>query len=802
MLNDLRYAVRVLFKQRGFTAVALTTLALGIGANTAIFSIVHAVLLRPLPFTAPEGLYVIWGATDRGNRAPASEADFLDWRSQNRSFDDLAALDFASLTLSGGGEPEQVPAGVVSASMFNLLGLTPVAGRVFTADEDRPEGPPVVVLGYALWQRRFGGDRAIVGKTVALNGRLRTVVGVMPPNVDFPGPMTGSKVELWVPIALDSRKADRGMHYMGVLGRLKPEVSLTQARDDMAAIARRIEQQYPETNTGWRINIVPLHEQLVGDVRPALLVLMGAVGFVLLIACANVANLLLARGTARAREIAVRGALGASRARLLRQLLTESLLLAAAGSAVGLLLAMWTVDLLPSVSAGTLPRLTEIRMNGSVFAFALAMSVITGVLFGLAPAWQATLSSLNEALKIGGRAPASAGGAMRSTFVVVEIALACVLLIGAALLIRSLQRLEHVDPGFRSENVLTASLSLPDSRYRTDAQRVAFLGEVLPRIRSLPNVEAVGATSLLPLGGSDTRLIFTIEGEVPQPPGRRPSGGYRNVSDGYFSAMGIPLVRGRGFSERDTGNALGIAVINKTLAQRYFANRDPLGRRIKMDVPEADSPWLTIVGIVGDVKHRSLAEENPAEIYTPFAQNPTPYLTLVARTRGRPSILAAALRGEVRAVDPGLPFEKVRGMDEVMSESVAQPRFRTMLLGCFAGLALVLASVGVYGVMAYSVQQRWHEMGLRMALGARPRDVVALVVGSGLRLTAAGIGIGVAGALAVTKVLSELLFGISPTDPGTFAIVAGVLAAIAGLASYIPARRATRADPMMALRAE
>lgn len=809
--QDLRFSARMLWKSRAFTLIAIVALALGIGANTAIFSVVNAVLLRPLPFPESERLMMVWERRPRQNRDsnPVAPADFIDWQNQNQVFASMAAYSGSAFNLTEtGAEPEQIVGQMVTPGFFQTLGARAAIGRALSPEADRPGGDRAVVLSHRLWQRRFGGDARVVGRTVTLNDQSFTVVGVMPP--DFNYPETDS--ELWaasrraVPdIALAGNpdpETLRSLHYLNVIARLKPGVTREQAHAEMETIAARLEQEHPTENNGHTARVVSLHEQLVGDVRPALLILLGAVGLVLLIACANVANLLLARATARAKEMSIRTALGASRARLVRQLLTESTMLAVAGGAVGLLLAVWGLDLLIALSPENIPRLSEINLDKWVLAFTLGVSLLTGLIFGLAPALQASSLDLNSALKEGGRGTTEAFGRrrMRSALVVFEVALTLVLLIGAGLMIRSFSRLQQVDPGFKADNVLTMELSLPQSRFNESEQQAAiFFREVVGRIGTLPGVEAVGATWILPMSGSGAGTGFEIEGYTPAP-NERTNTAFSSISPRYFETMSIPVVRGRAFTETDTAEAQGVAIINDAFARRYFASEDPIGRRIRPRGDEND--WLTIIGVVGSVRQIGLAEEPRAEMFLSYLQSPVPFMNVVIRTNADPMNLIAAVRREVWAVNPNQPVANVSTMNELVANSVARTRFNTLLLQLFAAVALALAIVGLYGVMAYSVAQRTHEIGLRMALGAQGRDVLKMVVKQGMILVLIGIAIGLAAAFALTRLMATLLYGVSATDPVTFIGIALLLIAAAFVACYIPARRATKIDPMVALRYE
>ena len=806
-MQDLRYAARVLLRSRGFTAVAVATLALGIGVNTAIYSIVYTVLLKPLPYDAPERLVMVWGNPDssRSRSGAASPADFLDWRAENSVFEDLAAVNRMQAAFTDGGEPVRLEGIQASAGLFELLRVAPALGRAYTEEEDRPGAPLVVVLSDALWRERFGADPRLVGGSITLNGEKRTILGVMPPGFDFPRVATGAPVQFWVPFQFDRARASRGGHFLGVVGRLRDGVTLAGAQAQMDAIAARLEKQYPETNTNWGIDLFSLHDEVVGDVGTALFVLVGAVTFVLLIACANVANLQLARASGRARELAVRSAVGAGQWRLMRQLLTESIVLSLAGSLVGVLLAAWALEFASTMMAAWLPRAWEIGINAPVLAFTVLTALVTGVLFGLAPALHVTGGGLGTTLKTGGRTTGSRGQqALRTAFVVSEVALAFVLLIGAGLLLRSLQQLQNVRPGFQPDQTLTAVVSLPDARYPDLTRQSPFTTGLLERVRRVPAIRQAALASFIPFDGKETLLVFDVDGEPQRRPGEGRLAQWRVVSDGFFETLGVPLLQGRTFRPDDSMAAPRVAVVSAALVKRFFPGKNPLGQRVTLDDLNGEEPpqWFTIVGVVDDVRFRRLTDPAMPVLFYPVAQQAFPEFTLVARTGSDPMSLVASLRAIVRSLDPSMPVTDVRTMEEVVSTSIAGARFRTTLLASFAVVALLLAAIGVYGVMSYSVEQRSQEMGLRMALGASPRDVLTLVTGQGVRLAAAGILLGLVAAYAVTRVLESLLFGVSTTDPVTFAGIAALLAAVAILAAYLPARRATRTDPMVVLRAE
>ncbi len=794
MLRDSRYAIRQLAKSPGFTTVAILTLALGIGATSAMFSVINGVLLRPLPYPNAETLMRVHEIVPQYGRFSVAPATFLDWRQQNTVFERIAAYAGGGATLTDASGAERLSNAEVSWDVFELLQVRPALGRGFRAEEDTPGKDNVIVLSHRMWQRRFAADPNVLGKPVTLNGAPSTIVGVMPPGFYFPS----RQVEYWTPIAIDPANASRGAHFLGVLARLKPGVSQQQAETEMKTIAGRLGQQYPKESANESAEIVALHEQVIGDSRPALLTLMAAVGVLILIACANVANLLLVRASVRAKEIAIRTALGAGRRRLVLQMLSESLILSLAGGALGLMLAYFAIGPIRTLSAGSIPRVDDIAIDTTVLGFALAVSLLTGLLFGLAPAWQAGRGGVAEALKEGGRSSTLSGGRwVRSGLLIAEVALSIVLLVGATLLLRSFARLTDVDPGFRPDNVLAFRVALPNTSYPEDHHRIAFFDRLLERLDALPQITAAGMAQTLPMRG-DYYLSVAIQGRPAPKPGEELSANHRGVSPAYFTTLGIPLLRGRIFTGQDAEKAPMVAVVDETFVERYFPNEDPIGRGL--DIGNGTDGFYQIVGVVGKVHHDSLDSNPGPTMYVPFKQDVFSQMWIVARTDGDPAQLSSAARQTVREIDPGLPAYAMTPLPTVVSDSVAQQRFSMLLLGLFASVALFLAAVGLYGVVAYSVSQRTQEIGLRMAIGAQRGDVLALVVGGGMKLALIGVAIGIAGALALSGVVRTMLFGVTQLDAVSYAATSIVLLAVAALACYVPARRATRVDPITALR--
>jgi predicted permease len=802
LLHDLRYALRQLRRTPTFTVSAIACLALGIGANTAIFSVINAVLVRPLPYPDPDRLMWVFGANEsrHRDRNVVSPGDYLDWKSQNQVFERMAGVYDIRMNLTGGGEPIEVPVQLATADLFPLLGVHPILGRTYTAEEDTPGGPPVVVLSHGLWQRRFGGAKDVVGRTVSLDGKSHTVIGVLPEGVRIVG--LPRPPDLWVPFALDPAidyRASSG-RFMLALARLAPAVGRDRAEAEMATIARRLEQLHPDFNRGWSVNVIPMSELATGALRRPLLILAGVVTLVLLIACANAANLQLAQATARSREIAVRAALGASRSRVVRQFLVESLLLALAGGVVGLILAFWLTDALAAKAAEDIPRLGEIHVDLAALTFTLAVSAVAGVLFGLVPAVHAGRADLHESLKEGGRGLSGGGARTRAILVAAQVALSLVLLVGAGLLLKSFARLQQVDLGFEPDRVLTARVTLPEARYPKPEQQVAFFDELLSQLRTRPGVVSAGAINWLPLSGLRSATSFWFENRPKPGPGEKLGTDVRAVDPGYFPTMGIALLGGRQLARTDGPLQPRSVVVSESFVQRYLPDDEPLGQRIVM--PWGDTLTATIVGVVADVKHTGVDSAASPTTYWPLAQFPSNFMNLVIRTSGDPASLGAAVEAQVHSLDPELAVADIRPLDTYLGDSLARRRFSMTLLAGFASLALVLTAVGLYGVMAYSVLQRTRELGIRLALGASAETVLRGVLGRGLALVAVGIAVGLAGALAFTRVLGALLYEVGPTDPAVFAGIVALLSLVGLISSYAPARRATRVDPAIALRSE
>ena len=812
LIQDLRYGMRGLRKNLGFSLVAIAVLALGIGANTAIFSVVNAVLLRPLPFDDPSRLVQIWHvpppkAFPGMTRFSVSAANYLDWKQQNHVFEKTAIYTYDQYDLTVGDKPQSLAAAAVESTFFPVLGVQPLLGRVFLAEEDQEGRSNVLVLSYGFWQTQFGGNPSVVGQKIMLNGTAHTVIGVMGPRFNRP-----DWAKFWVPMAWTAQqRAVRGEHHYMVIGRLKPGVSLPQAQAEMNTISSQLAQQYPADDKDWGAVVVPLRDELVGDVRPSLLILLGAVAFVLLIACANVANLVLAKTLSRRKEIAIRSALGASRRRVLQQVLSETLLLALVGGAIGLVIAHFGVALIVKFLGQQLPHSTEIGLDGWVLAFALGISLLTGLLAGLLPAIRLTRGDVNQALKQGlGRTDSDSGGnRTRSALVVCEVALSLVLLVGAGLMIRSLLLLRAVDPGFKPQNVLTLTVSVAANKFPVPAQQVSFFDQVLQRVRALPGVESAGLIDALPLSGGGSHQPVAIEGRPVVPMAEQPEVDVRLISPGYMRAMRIPVVKGRDFTDDDVAGKPRVVVISESMAKRFWPNEDPIGKHLKLTF--SSNADREVIGIVGDVKLDSLDESrSTATLYSPEPQLSSPALgewrsfgmSMVVRTSANPGSVLSAVTAAVHQVDPETPVLDAKTMDVVVDESVTQQRSTMLLLAAFAGLALLLAAVGIYSVLSYAVRRRVREIGIRMALGAQIGDVLRMVVVEGMRPTVIGVVIGLAGALALGRVLSSVIYGVSARDLATFGTVAALLTAVGFLASVIPAYRATRVDPMKTLREE
>ncbi len=805
-LQDLRFGTRVLVKHPAFTLIAVITLALGIGANTAIFSVVNTVLLRSLPYKDPEQLVAVWEVQNKLDQAMFSPAEFRDYQAQNQSFTEMAAYRLMHLSLTGQGEPEQLDGMIVSANLFSLLGVSPERGRSFQTEDGIAGAPRVAIISHDFWQQRFGGDPNVIGKLLTLNDEPATLIGVMPPG--FQDPSQSNERQIWinpqnvVPDWYPNSTVDvlsiRNTGFLRVFARLKPNVNLQQAQTDLDTIAPRLQQQYPRPS-GHGARVISLHELTVGSVRPTLLILLGAVSLVLLIACANVTSLMLTRAAERYREMAIRTALGASRLRIMRQLLIESLLLALLGGVGGWLFAIWSTRVIVASGQGEIPRLSEMSLDFRVFIFTLLVSVLTGLVFGLAPALAAAKPDLNTALKEGSRGSTGARNRLRQVLVIAEVALASVVLIGAGLLVSSFAHLRAVKPGFDQQHLLTMRIALTNHQYSKSAARKQFVNELGTRLEAEPGVETVGIGDDLPIAGTDSSTSLKIQDKPAASPNDLVSVGLHVINPHYFDALGTRLVKGRFFNERDVANAPSVFIINEALARRCWPNQDPLGKQIRYN--DAD-PWGEIVGVVEDVKFDGLHLESTPHLFEPYQQNAWSFLVVTIRSPLDKSALLTAVRREVKALDPNLPVSNVRMMEEVIAQSLATRRFVLLLFGLFAGLALLLATVGIYGVLTASVSQRTRELGVRIALGATTSDIGRLIVGQGLKLVFMGIMIGLASAFALQKVIGKLLFGVSPTDPKTFTVIAFLLIVVALFACWIPARRATKVDPLTALRGE
>jgi putative ABC transport system permease protein len=813
LLQDIRFSARMLRKRPGFTAAILIVLALGIGGVTAIFSIVNTVLLRPLPYKDSERLVMLWENNPKlqmgFDQIPVSPANLQDWRDQSQVFESVGAFWVSPYAITGGDNPLRVEGARMTASVFPMLGVAPLMGRTFLPEEEQVGNDQVVVLSYGLWQRRFGSDNAILGKTVMLNGQTHTVIGVMPADFQFPrrSEMPAAfkffppQSELWTPMSsTPAQAANRSARSLAAIARLKPTASIEQAQTEMRTIAQRLEQEYPKTNAGFGVSVISAHEQAVGEVRSAFLILLGVVAFVLLIACANVANLLLARAASRGKEIAIRTALGASRSRLIRQLLTESVMLGVIGGALGLLVAIIGLKLLLAFSPANIPRAQEIGIDGVVLGFTFLISVVTGLVFGLVPALRASKLGLHDTLKEGGRSSASGGRRTRNVLVVSEIALALILLIGAGLLVKSFLRLQQINPGFNLNNILTMEIDRRSLKEATPQQSAAFYQQVIERTKGLPGVTSVAVSTNIPLGGATAGSGFLIENRPPPPAGQEPLADLTTISPDFFQTMGIKLIDGHFFTEHDGAEAPKVAIISKIMADRFWPNESPIGKHIHLGAETGVS--REIVGVVANVGHSSLTGKPRPEIYLPYLQGSASFMYLVAHTTPEPTSLVASVRSQVWAVDKDQPVSNIKTMEQIFSESVAQPSLYALLLSLFAGVALILAGVGIYGVMAYSVTQRTNEIGIRLALGARPGNILKLIIGQGMFVAVIGLVIGLVVAFIVTRLMTSLLYGVSASDPLTFGIVTLILASVAFLACYIPARRAAGVDPMVALRQE
>lgn len=814
VIKDIQYGIRSLLKRPGYTAIAVMTLALGIGANTAIFSVVNAVVLRPLPYADPDRLVVLWETSPGSDRRSVAPGNFVDWSAQNKTFEELAATFYGNFNVTGDGEPERIDGATITSNFMHVLGAQPQLGRTFLPDDDEHQDRNLVLLGHALWQRRFGGARDVLNRSITIDEQRYTVVGVMGPEFQFP-----ERSELWVlgrnrgavPLSLIAQSPgndwihERDAHFIRVIGRLKPNATLSQAQSDIASITRRLEQDFPATNRGLGSNVVSLHTQIVGDVRPTLFILMGAVGLVLLIACTNVANLMLARATQREREMAIRAAVGASRRRLVRQLLTESLLLSSLGGLAGLIVSIWIVDLFVRLSPGDIPRLDQASVDLRLLGFALLVSLLAGVGFGLLPAFHAARTNLNTALKDGSKG--SQGGQRkhaRSALVVIEVAFAQVLLVGAALLAISYVRVTQINPGFNPDRVLTAKIAPARQKYPDPKSRSGFYATVLASLQQLPEVESAAMVMNLPLTGSSMNRGFRIEGRPVPKADENVTMDFQIISPDYFSTLQIPINRGRGLTAADTENSERVIVINESLARRYWPNENPVGKRLAIGESSKDTSWRTVVGVVADNRHASLSELPVPAAFISYKQDleSWPRMGFVIKSKTDAASLTAVVRKTLASVDPTQPVYAIEPMTNLLSASVAQRRFIMSLLGSLAALGVILAMIGVYGVISFSVSERTHEIGIRLAVGARRLDVLQMVVGQGMRLAAIGIAIGLGAGVALTRLLTSMLFQVSPTDFRTYTVVAIGLGVVALLACYLPARRATKVDPLVALRYE
>jgi putative ABC transport system permease protein len=802
LVLDLRSGWRALRSLPAYTFIAILALALGIGANTTIFSIVNAVLLRPLPYPNADQLVWIW-ETNPGNNIKTEHVsipNFLDWQTQNQSFEQLTAWGRTLVTLTGSGEPEQLSGAVIAANLFSTLGVSPALGRSFVPDDNKPGAPRVAIVSHDFWMRRFAGDANAAGRNVLLNGNTYVVVGVAP--VGFKHPEPGIAPEVWLPLTINTTGDGRRNDFLRVVGRLKRGATLASARSDIETIHARLASQYPAANAGWTVILLSLQERITGDVSRLLWMLLAAVGFLLLIACANVANLSLARAATRERELAIRSALGARSSRIIRQLLTESTMLAIAGGVAGLVLAVWSIRALVALSPQNLPRLNDVALDWRVLMFTLVVCLLTGILFVTAPAFHAARLNLNDSLKDSSRGSTEGVRSRRSRkfIVIAEVAMAVVLLFGAGLTLRSFLKLQNVNPGFRPGNVLTAQILAPRSKYPEGPQIADLYDRILERVRSLPGVESASLVNMLPLGGSSSYLSIAFEGRPAPPPEVVVDAEPFVVAPEYFSTLGIQLVRGDPFSARDGANTNPVAMINETLARRYYANEDPIGKRIAIDAQQPR--WMTIIGIVRDTHHTTLAEAPYPQLYGAFSQRPVRVASLVIRTTSDPLSTVGALKSEVRNIDPDIPVSRIATLENVLSDSIAQPRVYLILVAIFALVGLLLAAIGIYGVISYSVTQRTGEFGVRLALGASSSDVLRMVVADGMKLAGVGIATGLAGAFALSRLIVSVLYGVTSTDVVTLLGVPIILLVVAIVACYVPARRATRVDPLVALRHE
>jgi putative ABC transport system permease protein len=808
--QDIRFGLRMLRKNPGFTAVAVLTLALGIGANTAIFSVVNAVLLVKLPYHEPERIAVLWSSNSGNREFPPTNADVAAWRERTVSFAQVAAFTPQTADLAEQGDPERVGGAAVTREFFQTIGVEPFLGRTFTSAESSPGAANIGLISHNLWQRRFGADPGILGREIMVNGNSLTIIGIMPPGFDFPRgaefpPLFAfaNRTDIWIPIKWDvanwQSRINRGLV---VLGRLRPGVSLSQAKAELDAYAARQAKNSPNYHSGWTINLVSLPQQVAGKSRTALLLLFASAGLLLLIACVNVAHLLLARGVARERELATRVALGAGRARVVRQLLTESVLLSALGGCLGLLSAQWCIRLVLPLGPATLSRLDSVSLNATVLGYTLLIAFLTGVVFGLIPAFQISKVNLRDSLNAGGRGSESpTRHVVRDWLIAGEVALAVVLLLGAGLLVRSLLNIQAVDPGFEAASVLTFDVSLPPSRYANDTRRIAFNRQLVTRLEALPNALAAGAISFLPLGGGENYAMFGVEG-TPVTPGQEPVAQRRVVTPGYFAALGITVQSGRTFTERDDANQPAVVVINETMARHFFDQTPPVGRRLRLGPANSNDSWRTVVGVVRDVKSHTLEAEVLPQLYLPLEQWSRSDMSFVLKVEGDPLALVAAICAEAKALDPYLPLAKIRTMEQVVVTATSARRFNAVLMGFFGVTAMLLTLAGLYGVIAYLVQRRVREIGIRMALGAARSNILRLILAQGMKPVGMGCAIGLIASIALTRLMRTLLFGVSPTDPLTFALVAVLLTLVALLACCLPALRATKVDPMVALRHE